>query len=55
MDPLIEAENVVKRYGALTAVDGISFDGPLDELLSADVPRLDEVFHRVMHESGGGR
>lgn len=26
MDPLIEAENVVKRYGALTAVDGISFD-----------------------------
>ena len=51
---LDEAQSICSR-AAIIHQGRILVDGPLDALLSADVPRLDDVFHRATLESGGGR
>ena len=51
---LDEAQSICSR-AAIIHQGRLLVDGPLEELLSAEVPRLDEVFHRAMLASGGGR
>ena len=48
---LDEAQSICSR-AAILHRGAILVDSPLDELLSAEVPRLDEVFHRAMLEGG---
>ena len=51
---LDEAQSICSR-AAIIHQGRLLVDGSLDELLSAEIPRLDEVFHRAMLESGAGR